>query len=132
MTEPETPARRKFSITLRELFLVILIAALGLALVMQRTQRVESNAAASRSLLHVNGLVKYRYWHQRGDRGSGSGLRGSGSEWQLADGIDFFETFIIVHRSDGGRLISREGLTYFDWMPRDDSAAIPSPPAGSH
>lgn len=132
MTELESPARRKLSITLRELFLVTLIAALGISLLLQRMQKSESQPAPSRSLLHVPGPVKYRFWHQRGERGSGTGTIGSGNEWQNADGISFFETFIVVFRSDGGRLIPREGMTYFDWIPRDDSSASQSAPSGSH
>lgn len=132
MTELESPTRRKLSISLRELFLVILIVAIGLAFFVQQLRESRSKAAPSQSLFHVQGPVKYRHWHQRGDRGSGTGVLGSGNEWQNADGIDFFETFIVVYRSDGGRLIPREGMTYFDWIPRDGAPASPSPPAGSH
>ena len=126
MTQLEAPARRRLSITLRELFLVILIAALGLTILIQRTRQPGSIDHSFRSLLHIDHAVKYRYWHQHGDRGSGTGKIGSGTEWQNANGIDFFETFIVVHQSNGGRLIPRDGLTYFDWMPRDDSSTAPS------
>lgn len=116
---------RRFSITVRELFLVILIVAMALMLVQRNSSNIPSDAS-SRSLFRIDYPVKYRHWHQHGDRGSGTGIIGSGTEWQYANGIDFFETFIVVRRSDGGQLVPREGLTYFDWVPRDDDAAATS------
>lgn len=122
--------RRWHSLTLRELCLVVLCVSIGLGWWTQ-VSTVRGRPALNRSLHHVGQPVRYRYWHQRGNQGSGSGTLGSGSEWKTATRLDFFENYILVHEPDHSRMIPLKDLTYFDWMlAPNPSPATPTPTAG--
>ena len=129
-TEPalSQPPRSIISLTLREVLLLVVI--IGLALAFVRWSDTPP-PATSRSLYSSTQPIEYRYWHQRGPSGSGSGSLGSGNEWLSAKKIDVFETFVLVHQDNGLiRRIETDSLVYFDWRPAIQ-VTLPPPPGGA-
>ena len=107
---PSSPPRRKFSISVRELLMVIAIVALLLTIFFQQpgTKPIPNSPNA---LYSIDQPVRFRFWHQRADRGAGV-IDG----WSSADGLSFYDDYIIAHHQDGGQLIPREHLTHFSWV----------------
>ena len=109
----ERSRRWPLSFTLRELLLLIVVASLAILYFIRPAPSWISNSNAPFS---INSPIEYRYWHQQGPNGSGTGQIGSGNEWRPAKGIEVFENFIILHLDNGvDRMIEREGLQWFDW-----------------
>ncbi|MDP1563311.1 MAG: hypothetical protein Q8M16_18170 [Pirellulaceae bacterium] len=118
----EKASRRFVSFTLRELLLLAVIAAL-IILYISRPSSVWKTD--SKALYSVHSPIEYRYWHQRGPNGSGTGQIGSGSEWQPAIGIEVFDQFVILYLDNGvDRMVEREGLRWFDWRRVDSSNGV--------
>ena len=102
-----------FSLSVRELLLVFAVCAMILLYFVRPSENVRS---PSKSLYSIEAPIEYRYWHQRGPSGSGTGFIGTRSAWQSAEGIEVFENFVILHiDKDYDRMIQRDDLTYFDW-----------------
>lgn len=109
----QTSKRQVISFTLRELLLLVVIASLAM---MYFNRPFNDLKTHSKALFSLHVPIEYRYWHQRGPNGSGTGQIGSGNEWQPAIGIDVFENFVILHLENGiDRMVEREGLQWFDW-----------------
>lgn len=118
--------RSALSLNLREIFLLITIFGLVLAYFVNRSYTAPRivNSKASYS---EQGPLLYRYWHQDGDKGSGTGQIGSGDEWKPAIGIDLFDDFIILHQENGMHIVvQRENLKWFHWRSTDKAGVTPN------
>lgn len=126
--------RRSLSFSLRELLLLFVIASLALIYFVRPSL---SSKASSNAPFSIDSPIEYRYWHQLGPNGSGTGQIGSGDEWKPAKGIEVFENFIILHlQGDVDRMIEREGLQWFDWRKVGSSSqngnAVRAAPSSTH
>ncbi len=122
---PATTRRKFFSITIRETLLILAIVALVFSIVFRSRSSI---IGGSKALMTVDQPLRVKYWHQRGNKGSGS------SSWRNAEGLSFFENYVIVHYAEGGEMIFIDDLTDFRWLPDPNrppnkSAATP---AGTH
>ena len=118
------------SLSLRELLLLIVIAALVIMYFLPRKQVPRYNSNAS---FQLSAPIEYRYWQQRGNSGTGTGRIRSGNEWRPANGIEVFENFVILHLDDGvDKMIEREGLQWFDWrrVQRSTDSGAADPKSG--
>jgi hypothetical protein len=121
--------KNQLSFSIRELLLLVVIAALVIMYFLPRDRTSTINPSAP---FQISSPIEYRYWHQRGASGSGTGQIGSGNEWRPAIGIEVFDNFVILHLEDGvDRMIEREGLQWFDWRRVEESgnASIAAPVA---
>jgi len=120
-TSPSNEHMTRFSFSLRELLMLILIASLVCYYFVRPSNQDNRNPNA---LFSLSSPIEYRYWHQIGPKGSGTGQIGSGSEWQSANGIEVFENFIILYSDNGFyRMVEREGLQWFDWRKTDGTGS---------
>jgi hypothetical protein len=110
---PPARSRPFLSLSIRELLLLVVVAALATMYFLPRVEKPQTN---SKALYQIQEPIEYRYWHQRGNTGTGTGPIGSGSEWLPADGIEVFDHFVILHRKGGiDRMVEQAGLRWFDW-----------------
>lgn len=119
---------------LREVLLLFVIAALASIYFVRQSRNASGNSRAPFSL---SAPIEYRYWHQHGSAGTGTGQIGSGDEWKPAQGIEVFKNFIILHLDDGlDRMVEREDLRWFDWrrtgLDGASGRATPKGPSLSH
>ncbi len=123
--------RSALSLNLREIFLLITIIALILGYFVNRTYQAQ-NHVVSKALFTQEGPIRYRFWHQYGPEGSGTGAIGSGNEWKNAEKLEFFENFVIIYEEDGWhRMVERADLRWFDWQSIDPPASSASGGASS-
>lgn len=105
---PPATRRKFFSISIREALLILAIAGLLFSIVF-RSGTLGLNRP--KALFTVDQPVRIKYWHQRGDRGSGT------SDWRNVDGLSFFENYVVVHDDSRGEIILLDDLTDFRWIP---------------